>query len=288
MWKNLEKWFLFPIFLLVLVFAASPISAMPEFMERAYSAQKKACQTGLNKEYVKVGIFTLATYQRFTAPSEKLRIYIEGDGRAWETKTRLSDDPTPSDPIALGLATVDSFDNVAYIARPGQFPAPDAAVCEATYWSARRFAPEVVEAFDKAIDILKKKSGAKNVELVGYSGGAALAVLVAAQRSDVVALRTVAGNLDPKALCAYHKVSQLDGSMDPLDVAQKVARIPQRHFVGAKDKIVPSSIAESFAKKEGDVKGESVTIVPGVTHKDGWGERWKDLLSIPLAITVPS
>ena len=255
---------------------------MPAFMERAYSAQKRACQAGFDKEYVKAGIFTLTTYQRLKAPSEKIRIYIEGDGRAWETRGRLSDDPTPSNPVALVLATADPSDTAVYIARPGQFPAPDSAECDPTYWSTRRFAPEVVEAFDKAIDILKKKAGAKNVELVGYSGGGAIAVLVAARRSDIVALRTVAGNLDPKALCDYHKVSQLDGSMDPLDVAQKVANIPQRHFVSAGDSVIPISITGSFAEKIGDQRHESITIVEGTNHTAGWQKAWPSLINTPL------
>ncbi len=278
---------------LVLIFA-SGCATMPDFLDRAYAAHKKARQAGFDKEYVRVSGFELMTCQRFT-PIEKgnsltgfkrspetIRVYIEGDGRAWETRSRLSDDPTPSDPIALGLAVVDPSDSVAYIARPGQFPAPNSAVCDPTYWSQRRFSPEVIEAFDRTIGILKKKSGAKYVELVGYSGGGAIAILVAARRSDIAALRTVVGNLNPKALCSYHNVSRLDGSMDPLDVAQNVAHIPQRHFVGSKDKIVPSSIAESFVKEEGDANYKSITVVNGATHKDGWRERWKELLSIPL------
>ncbi len=256
--------------------------AAPSFMERAYGAQKRACQAGFNKEYMKSGIFTLATYRRFGVPSDTIRVYIEGDGRAWETKSRLSEDPTPSNPLALVLATDDPSDTVVYIARPGQFPPPNTTKCDPAYWSSRRFAPEVVEAFDKAIDILKGKSGAKNVELVGYSGGGAIAVLVAARRNDVSAIRTVAANLDPKALCDYHKVNQLDGSMDPLDVAQKVAGIPQRHFIGPKDKVVPSFIAGSFVKKEGNTDCDCITTVDGATHKDGWREKWKELLLMPL------
>lgn len=255
---------------------------MPEFMDRAYEAQKTARLGGFDKEYVKASGFELMTYQRFKKSSENIRIYIEGDGRAWETRSRLSDDPTPSSPVALTLATADSSAAVVYIARPGQFPAPDSAGCGPTYWSTRRFAPEVVESFDKAINIFKDRTGAKNVELIGYSGGAAIAVLVAARRSDIVALRTVAGNLDPKALCSYHHVSRLDESMDPLDVAQKVANIPQRHFIGSKDKTVPASIAESFVKREGKKSCERITIVDGATHKDCWRERWKELLLIPL------
>ncbi len=263
---------------------ADRLEAMPAFMERAYSAQKRACLAGFDKEYVKSGIFTLMTYRRFKAPSENIRIYIEGDGRAWNTKSRLSDDSTPSNPIALLLAAADPADAIVYIARPGQFPSPDSAICDPTYWSARRFSPEVVEAFDKIIDILKKKSKAKNVELVGYSGGGALAVLVASRRSDVSAIRTVAGNLDPKALCSYHNVSQLDGSMDPMAFAQKIVHIPQRHFIGSKDKTVPPSIAESFVRMEGGKDYGCITVIDGATHKDGWSQRWEELLLIPPAI----
>lgn len=280
------------IFLLAILVSISALgcATMPEFMDRAYDAQRRARDAGFDKEYVNASGFELMTYRRFT-PLEKgnslmgpetIRIYIEGDGRAWETRSRLSDDPTPSDPIALGLATVDPSNNVAYIARPGQFTSPDATVCDSTYWSAKRFAPEVVETFDKIIDILKKKSGVKNVELVGYSGGGAIAVLVAARRNDITGLRTVAGNLNPKLLCSYHNVSQLDGSMYPLDVAQKVAQIPQRHFIGSKDNIVPSLIVESFVKKKGDTDCKSITIMDSATHKDGWRERWVELLSMPL------
>lgn len=276
------KWRLSFVFVLTLsiLSSGSYCAAMPAFMERGYGAQKKACQAGFDKRYVKAGIFTLTTYERFKAPSKIIRVYIEGDGRAWETRTRLSDDPTPSDPVALGLAVADPADAVVYIARPGQFPAPDSAECDPGYWSSRRFAPEVVDSFDKAIDILKNRSGAGSIELIGYSGGGAIAVLVAARRADVSSIRTVAGNLDPKALCSYHNVSQLYGSLDPLDFAQKVADIPQRHFVGSKDKTVPSSMAESFVKKEGNPDCGCITIVDGATHKNGWRERWKDLLLI--------
>ncbi|MBP7056329.1 MAG: dienelactone hydrolase family protein [Candidatus Omnitrophica bacterium] len=239
-----------------------------------------ASRSGFQKKYIKAGQFNLLTYQRFKATSDNIRIYIEGDGMAWKTRTRLSDDPTPSEPVALELASVDPSDAVFYIARPGQFPETGSPDCEAVYWSEKRFAPEVVEAFDKAIDALKARSGAKRVELIGYSGGGAIAVLVAARRSDVVSIRTVAGNLDPGAACDFHKVSYLEGSMDPLSVADKLSGIPQRHFSGEKDKIIPSFIAISFAERTGDKDHKRVTKVPAVSHNKGWREKWPELLSI--------
>ncbi|MCX5714511.1 MAG: alpha/beta hydrolase [Candidatus Omnitrophica bacterium] len=258
-------------------------TTIPVFRDRLSLADSIASKAGFTKEYVKAGGFTLMTYQRFSKLSDSISIYIEGDGRAWETKHRLSEDPTPSNPVALTLTTVDPAKNVAYIARPGQYSLSGFPECNSKYWSSRRFAPEVVESINKAIDILKEKSGAKYVELIGYSGGGAIAILVAARRSDVVALRTVAGNLDPRALSEYHHVSQLDGSMNPPDVAQKVAHIPQRHFVGSKDKVIPFAIVESFVKMEGDNGCQRITIVDGASHNDGWYKRWKELLLMPLA-----
>jgi len=274
--KNLSS----TIILLLVTTLMCGCSTMPLFIGRSSIADSIAVEAGFSKEYVKAGSFTLMTYQKFNGPSDKISIYIEGDGRAWETKHELSDDPTPSNPVALRLAAVDPANNVAYIARPGQYSPSGIPDCDSKYWSGRRLATEVVESMDSVIDILKEKSGAKYLELVGYSGGGAIAVLVAATRHDVVALRTVAGNLDTRAFCKYHHVSPLDGSMNPLDVAQKVAHIPQRHFVGSKDKIVPSAIAESFIKMEGDKDYERITVVDGVSHSDGWQKRWRELLSI--------
>ena len=273
---------IYTIILLVLTVSILGCTTLPACMDRASFAKNIASKAGFTKEYIKAGDFTLMTYQRFNKRSDTISIYIEGDGRAWETKHRLSGDPTPSNPVALRLAAVDPADNIAYIARPGQYPLSGFPECDSRYWSGRRFSPEALESINRAIDILKEKSGAKYLELVGYSGGGAIAVLIVARRSDVVAFRTVAGNLNSNALCAYHHVSQLDGSMDPLDVAQKVAHIPQRHFVSSRDKVVPFAIAKSFVTMEGDQDYERITIVDGLSHNDGWYKRWKGLLLIPL------
>jgi hypothetical protein len=270
------------IFLLITVFVAG-CSATSVFMPRLSAADGFAAKTGFIKEYLKAGDFTLITYRKLGKASDSITIYIEGDGRAWDTKHRLSDDPTPLNPIALKLAAVDPADNVAYIARPGQYSLSGFPDCNSKYWSEFRFAPEVISSFNIAIDILKEKSAAKYVGLVGYSGGGAIAVLVAAYREDIIALRTVAGNLNPDALSEYHHVSYLKNSMNPLDVVQKVAYIPQRHFVGARDKIVPITITESFVKMEGGNDCVSITVVDGVLHNHGWQKRWGKLLEMPLA-----
>lgn len=269
------------IFVLLLVQVLG-CATIPMFMDRSSVADAIAEKSGFTKEYIRAGDFTLMTYQRFNRNSDRIRIYIEGDGRAWETKYILSDDPTPLNPVALRLAAVDPADNIAYIARPGQYSLTGIPECDSKYWSGSMFAGEVISSFSRAIDQLKEKSRAKQIELIGFSGGGAIAVLVAAQRNDVAALRTLAGNLDPKAFCKYHHVSQLEGSMDPMDVAQEISHIPQRHFAGSKDSVVPEFIARSFVRQEGDSAYSRVTIVEGVTHTKGWQERWENLLSLSL------
>lgn len=269
--------FLSAIIISALMAGCSTSSALGS---RSFPADRLADKAGFNKEYIEAGNFELLTYRKVTRPGKTVRIYIEGDGNAWATKRRLSDDPTPRHPVALFLAAEDPSDNVVYIARPGQFPKSASAHCDPTYWSARRSSPEVVDAFCKAIDKIKIASGASSVELVGYSGGGAIAVLVAARRNDITTIRTVAGNLDHKALCGYHHVSDLEGSLNPIDHAAEVKDIPQRHFVGSKDTVVTEFIARSFVEREGDKNYDRVTMVEGATHTKGWQERWKKLLSL--------
>ena len=266
---------------LFLALSVSGCAIGKSFVLREDLADAIARDRGLAKNYIKSGRFTLVSYSRFNAPARALRVYIEGDGKAWKSRRRLSHDPTPSNPLALRLAAVDESANVAYLARPGQYQPSNAESCDSTYWSARRFAPEVIDAVNGAIDKLKINSGAGNIELVGYSGGGAIAVLVAARRKDVVSLRTVAGNLDHIAVSNYHNVSRLKGSLNPIDTAPIISKLPQRHFIGGDDKRIPAHIVESFVEKTGDRPHTRITNVKGAAHGSGWAEKWPELLLLP-------
>jgi hypothetical protein len=68
----------------------------------------------------------------------------------------------------------------------------------------------VISASNQAVDALKQRYGAQEIVLVGYSGGGAVAALVAARRTDVVRLVTVAGNLDHLAWTHLHSVPPPD------------------------------------------------------------------------------
>lgn len=224
--------------------------------------------------------FVLRSYRRLSDASAPLRLYIEGDGHAWVTRTHPSADPTPLHPLALALAAGDPSPNVAYLARPCQYNRDTSPRCSTEYWTDRRFSPEVVEAMNAVIDRLTQGMNNPRIELVGYSGGAAIAALIAARRQDVHSLRTVAGNLDPAAVNRYHGVSATVGSLDPLATAAGLRALPQVHFIGGRDAVVPARVAEDFSAAIG--RCARVVTVAGATHEAGWLDRWVELLAQPM------
>jgi hypothetical protein len=250
--------------------------------DRQGTADKLAAQAGLRHSLVRTDPFTLTAYSRIRSPGQPVDVYIEGDGLAWLDVGRVSPDPTPATPVALELAARDSSANVVYLARPCQYTDPRLDPrCSQIYWTDRRFAEEVVAAMGAAIDILKGPNSAA-INLVGFSGGGAIATLLAARRSDVASLRTVAGNLDHQAVNRHHQVDQQLGSLNAIDVAARLTKLPQRHFSGSRDDVVPTFIARDFARRAGGGSCVHVTVVDGPSHAAGWSERWPDLLRQPV------
>ncbi|MDD4954679.1 MAG: alpha/beta hydrolase [Candidatus Omnitrophica bacterium] len=258
-------------------------------VDRDLSFHKIAKTAKFKKTYLKTKYFTLAACYRFDKPGEPVNIYIEGDGNAWVSRARLSNNPTPRVPLVLKLAGIDTNANVAYLARPGQYLEQKKINVDSCYWSDKRFSEEVIASMDEAVGELAKLAKTDKINLIGYSGGGAVAVLIAARREDIISLRTIAGNLDIEAVTKYHNVSALAGSLNPIDFAQKIKDLPQRHFIGSKDTIVPAFVAESFVKRMGDKNYYRLTIVEGATHSSGWTARWKELLDYPLGnLQMPS
>lgn len=233
--------------------------------------------------------FVLTSYERMHENYAPATVYIEGDGLAWLSRNSASLDPTPTNPVALNLAAMDKSRNVAYIARPCQFTkmADEATPCPMKYWTSERFAPEVLEATNAALDNMKRQYDITEFNLVGFSGGANIAALLAAKRSDVVSLRTVAGNLDHRTHSEYHKVSYLENSLNAMDVAGSLADMPQRHFVGGQDTIVPASLSAKFVQALGSDRCADITLIQEAEHEKGWADKWPELLKMPVACKTP-
>jgi hypothetical protein len=225
--------------------------------------------------------FHLVTFARVTDERAPLRIYIEGDGFAWEDRHTPSLNPTPTDPIGLRLAALDPAPNVIWLSRPCQYDG-FSEDCGMEYWTSKRFAPEVIFAYDEALDALKAKYHAGGLELIGFSGGGTVATLIAERRHDVLNLRTVAGNLDVETFNRVHNVSAMPMSLNPADNAKVTASLPQRHFTGGKDDIVTETVFDSYAEAEGNTPCLNHTIVKKAGHEDGWEEAWPQLLALPV------
>ena len=257
---------------------------VPTAAQRLATADSIGEPAGFKRVWLLTSPFQLTVYKKIQKPGQPLHVYIEGDGYAWVTRNRISGDPTPRRPTALELAALDPSPNVLYIARPCQYtPLDQSYACDEAYWTGLRFSEEVIQSMDAAVQWFVDDAKIPEIHLIGYSGGAAVAALIAARRDDVASLRTVAGNLDPKGLCEYHHVSVPDaGTLNPMDVAEDLSEIPQTHFVGMNDRIVPESIAQGFVGKMSSASCARIQEVEGADHVKGWAAAWPQLLSVPL------
>lgn len=267
--------------LLFFVFAYFILPGCNSLQTRIDNADAIALKSNFEKYIIKTKNFDLVSYQKINSSSKIAVIYIEGDGLAWTSKRRVSTNPTPDNPVALKLASTDPFSNIVYIARPCQYvDLSHETYCKADYWTNKRASKEIIESIDTAISKIKTKSGIKQIRLVGYSGGATIAAILAAIRNDVIDLRTIAGNLDINIFSQTHKVSPLYGSLNPIDYAEKLVKIPQTHFVSKNDTIITHDITNSYAnnlmKYDSDLRCVKFIELEKPTHTKGWTTVWKN------------
>ena len=246
---------------------------------RLQSAENMAAAVGWQEIRLPTTDFVLAGFiPKDVRDNDLLTIYIEGDGLAWISRWQISPDPTPIHPTGLQLALHHPHGAAAYLARPCQFvSADDRRNCAQIWWTDRRFAEEVVAATDQAVEQLKQRFHANNIELVGYSGGGAIAALVAARRKDVVRLLTVAGNLDHQAWTQHHHATPLTGSLNPADAWQALVAVPQVHFIGGSDTIVSRDIAQSFVAHFPSNNRPQLREIKGFDHLCCWVKKWPEL-----------
>jgi hypothetical protein len=268
---------------------AAPLTGCEKPLVAEDVAHRIASPAWMVQREIPAGRFNLTAYERMHTRHTFADVYIEGDGKAWANKNKPSKNPTPVNPVALHLASKDTAENVVYLARPCQFSgsADEAVACDSDYWTGRRFSQEVIDSYNTALDEIKKRYNITSFNLVGYSGGGAIASILAAQRNDVMTLRTVAGNLDHRAHSAHHKVSYLQGSMNATDFAGRLVAIPQVHFTGGQDEVVPPAILQSYLQALGPSNCVQYKLVQEAAHDKGWVDKWPELLAIKPQCSGP-
>jgi pimeloyl-ACP methyl ester carboxylesterase len=223
-------------------------------------------------------VFKIQSLQPKAGRFARLRVYIEGDGRAWVTSSQPSADPTPLNAMVINMAATDPAP-AAYLARPCQFVGN--INCRPAVWTDRRFSRETIDSMSSALDALKQRFRVEQFELVGYSGGAAVALILAGERDDVFQLQTIAGNVDPVAWVRAKGLSPLSGSLDPLDYSAKLRTVPQRHFVGSADEVIAPSLVRGYARK---VRAQCLEIIEvSATHHDGYIAAWAASSNQPIS-----
>lgn len=205
---------------------------------------------------IKTGSYEIATWQKINNPKgNHIHIYIEGDGRAFDVYGQPTDNPTPHGTFMRDLATNDKFENVVYIARPCQFIMDKN--CSESDWTTGRFSQKIIDSESRAIKQIAKN---KKIVLIGYSGGAMISGLVIKQNPQLKFENwiTIAGVLNHKKWTGYFGDKPLTESID----MEKLPNVPQTHFVGERDDVVPYELAKTWADEK------NITLIPKATHDD--------------------
>lgn len=240
---------MFKAILLFLSFAAGGCSTITPPQDFAYKV-------------IKTRDFDLASWQKITQPEGVYKIYIEGDGHAFNSRGIATNDPTPQGKLVREIAFGDSSPNVIYLARPCQYIKSEN--CSKRHWTTARFAPEVIISTHDAI---RQIAGSHPVILIGYSGGAQVAGLIASAKTglNVKKIITIAGNLDHLAWTQYHQLPPLNESMNLESYRKQYTVIPQINYAGSSDKVMPPRLIQEFLQND-----KLIVTVPHATHSSGW------------------
>lgn len=218
--------------------------------------------SGFKKNQIETKYLTFSVWEKQTIqPQKPLRIYIEGDGN-----------PNPSDKIALSYAQMDPSDNIIYLARPCQWS--DDRVCQEKpeIYKNQRFHPEMIRETEEIILLLINKYQAPVVELVGYDGGATVALNLA-PKLPTKRIITIAGILDTDTYTHQNGLPEMPDAENPADYLIALSQIPQIHYVGENDSLTPPKVAERFVRLMSNPQSAVVKKVSGVGHSN-----WKGIM----------
>ena len=207
---------------------------------------------------------------------DTLHVYLDGDGTPWEHSRWIARDPTSRNPIILQLMEIDQQPAI-FLGRPCYHGFSTAPQCHYRFWTSHRYSRQVVDSMAMALNIWQQKHGYSKVSLIGFSGGGALALLIAPNIPGLETVVTLAANLDVAAWSRYHGYRLLQDSLNPADQLL-ISNPKQIHIAGPKDKIVPPMVIKSYLEKQ---KGLSTYLVyDNHDHYCCWSDQWAEILKL--------
>lgn len=246
----------------------------------AQRIEQRARAAGLEIMHVTSGAFPSVVYLKRAAPAEAdapLTVFLESDGLPWRDGRRPSADPTTRQPLAFEML-LRSPAPAAYVTRPCYHGLrPDK--CNVNHWTGARYSAEVVESMAATVREARRHSGASRVAFVGYSGGGALAVLIAERIETTASVVTIAANLDIDAWTEHHGYLPLSGSLNPA-MSDRPHPWPELHLQGANDTVVPAATTGRYFARHPRAQQR---IVGGFDHVCCWVQEWPRLSAIPSA-----
>jgi hypothetical protein len=254
-------------FLLILIFLNS--CSLPGINERLETLNK------FNQNQFKEEVYVTPYFEIYALSKienlENVIIYIEGDGVSWVDRHTISSNPTPIDPLAFKLAKIDGNANVVYLARPCQYITEGTNCNNKDIWTVSQYSEAVLSSYKGIIDNFSQFT---EIHIVGYSGGAGIAMYLASiNNPKIKSIRTVAGNINHNRLAQLINISPLDKSINFYQIEEKTKNTPQTHYIGTSDKIIPRELSLGFKNKNQSNKCIKVQEVDA-SHNEGWLNFW--------------
>lgn len=227
-------------------------------------AHRLAAPAQMIERPIEVGPFVLTSFERMYERGEPATLYIAAEDNNEAIHSGALYNPTPKNPVGLHLASKDKADNLAYLARPCQYSGLSIKDGDCNnYWGVNKYNPEVLAALNEAMDGMKKRYSITSFHLVGYDDAATIVSLLAVDRSDVLSIRTVAGEFDEEVLSP---------------IMPQLCNVPQHHFTGGQDQVTPSAHLQEHLQKLGQCDCVDHTFIQEASHDAGWVDKWPELL----------
>lgn len=257
-------------FCLVVVVALAGLQACATSAQRV---DRLAAEQGYRRVVVTGKGFSHVAYIKGKPDSARaLHVYLEGDGSPW-LGGRAAKYPTSRNPMMLKLMALDPAPGI-YLGRPCYQGLQQSENCASKWWTRRRYSAQVVDSMTTALLALAGER--QPLMLLGHSGGGTLAMLMAERLPNVVAIVTVAGNLDPSAWTRLHGYPPLQGSLNPAERPPLPAAIRQLHLAGGRDRNVPAEFIRRVASQQNHA---DYRYFERYDHTCCWQEIWLTVLS---------